>query len=77
MQLRGMAVDATAQRSGIGSALLEFAEAHLRAVGGTDYRWCNARVRAIPFYERHGWRVVSEEFEIPEVGPHQRMVKRA
>lgn len=75
-QLRGMAVAPEAQRRGVGCDLMSFGERHLRTERLADYLWCNARVSAIPFYERDGWTVVSEEFEIPEVGPHRRMVKR-
>lgn len=64
-QLRGMAVDPHAQRSGIGRGLLEFA---VQDVG--EPMWCNARVSAIGFYERQGWRIVSEPFEIAGAGPH-------
>ncbi|MBI3879804.1 MAG: GNAT family N-acetyltransferase [Verrucomicrobia bacterium] len=74
-QLRGMAVADELQRSGVGRALLQFGEQHLRAKRLADFLWCNARVSAIAFYERDGWRVVGEEFPIPEVGPHKRMVK--
>jgi GNAT superfamily N-acetyltransferase len=75
-QLRGMAVAAAEQRHGVGGELLKFSEAHLRATSGVNYLWCNARVKAIGFYERHGWRAVSDAFEIAGVGPHRRMVKR-
>lgn len=75
-QLRGMAVAPESQRGGVGRKLLCFAERHIRTENLADYLWCNARVSAIAFYERDGWAVVSEEFEIPEVGPHRRMVKR-
>ncbi len=75
-QLRGMAIAPDLQRAGVGRAIVNFGEAHLRTERLADYLWCNARVSAIPFYERDGWSVVSEEFLIPEVGPHRRMVKR-
>lgn len=75
-QLRGMAIAPDLQRAGAGRAILNFGEAHIRSEQLADYLWCNARVSAIPFYERDGWSVVSEAFLIPEVGPHCRMVKR-
>ena len=49
-------------------ALLRHASAH-----GATSVWCNARVRAIPLYERAGLRVVSDVFEPPDIGPHVRM----
>jgi GNAT superfamily N-acetyltransferase len=75
-QLRGMAVAPDLRGRGVGQALLAFLEASLRA-GSPPVRqlWCNARTPAVGFYERQGWRVVSEVFEIPTAGPHVRMTK--
>lgn len=68
LQLRGMAVDPARQNGGVGAALL-------RAVMSAVDRpmWCNARERAVPFYERAGWEITSDRFEIPAIGPHHRM----
>lgn len=75
-QLRGMATAPTHRGKGIGSALLAFAERDLRETSDIPEMWCNARLRAVPFYVRMGWTVVSEEFLIPGVGPHKRLVRR-
>jgi len=32
--------------------------------------WCNARTPALSLYQRAGLAVVSEEFELPRIGPH-------
>lgn len=69
-QLRGMATDADWRGKGEGRRLLE---AVVRDVG--EPMWCNARSTAVPFYERAGWRVVGEPFEIAGIGPHRRMVR--
>jgi len=74
-RLRGMAVDEQHRKSGLGRALLEFLETEARREG-VMLLWCNARTPAVPFYMKHGWQVVGEEFEIPTAGPHFRMVKR-
>jgi GNAT superfamily N-acetyltransferase len=66
-QLRGMAVAAEERGTGLGRALLD---ALVREVAAP--LWCNARVTAIAFYERAGWRVTSEPFDTA-VGPHRRM----
>jgi GNAT superfamily N-acetyltransferase len=68
-QLRGMAVDPTQQGRGIGAALLSTL---VTEVG--EALWCNARTTAAGFYERNGWSRRGDTFEIPEVGPHVRMV---
>jgi predicted GNAT family N-acyltransferase len=71
-QLRGMATDAAARRSGAGRALVAEGLARIAASGG-DLVWCNARVAAVGFYERMGFTVVTEEFAKPEGGPHRGM----
>jgi GNAT superfamily N-acetyltransferase len=76
LQLRGMATRADLARRGIGSALLRFVEADVRATGGPRLLWCNARLAAVPFYEGLGWTVASPRFDIPSVGPHHVMVRR-
>lgn len=67
-RLRGMAVEATLQGQGVGGSLLEAVQAGIR-----EPMWCDARLAAVPFYQAHGWRVVSEVYDVPEVGPHHRM----
>jgi len=74
-QLRGMATDTEHQRKSLGGKLLACAEAAIIKDSNVRLFWCNARVPAIPFYERHGWKVDSEEFDIPTAGPHRKMVK--
>jgi GNAT superfamily N-acetyltransferase len=75
-QLRGMATDQPHQGKGFGGELIRCAEVLVSADSNVHPFWCNARVPAIPFYEKHGWRVDSEEFDIPTAGPHRKMVKR-
>ena len=73
-QLRGMATDPAVRGTGAGLRLLTEARAVL-SVWSPVY-WCNARRNAVGFYQRAGWTVVSEEFNVPDVGPHVRMVTR-
>ena len=73
-QLRGMATRADLVRHGVGAALLGGACAQLIAWSGPRAFWCNARVTAVGFYQRQGWRVASDVFEVEDVGPHMRMV---
>lgn len=74
-QLRGMAVAEGLRSRGVGRQMLRFIDQDL-----TDspirLLWCNARVPARAFYQKLGWEVVSEVFEIPTAGPHVRMVRR-
>ena len=74
-QLRGMAVDPAYQRSGIGQKLLDEVD-RIAAEKGAEILWANARKPAAGFYQKHGWMIASEEFEIPTAGPHFKMVRR-
>ncbi len=74
-QLRGMAVAHTHQRQGVGSLLLRAVDEAVSQSTPT-LLWCNARTPAAPFYEKHGWTIESEVFEIPTAGPHVKMIKR-
>lgn len=75
-RLRGMCTETPQQSRGFGGKLLVCAEAAILKNTKVRIFWCNARVPAIAFYERHGWKVDSEIFDIPTAGPHRRMVKR-
>jgi ribosomal protein S18 acetylase RimI-like enzyme len=74
-RIRGMATAPAARGRGAGTAVLDALLAHARANGATRV-WCNARIGARTLYERAGLGVVSEEFEIPEIGPHYVMERR-
>ena len=74
-QLRGMAVASDRQRQGVGRALLAFLDRELPCIAPTVGVWCNAREKAVPFYRKAGFQVVSERFHIEHVGPHFRLFK--
>jgi GNAT superfamily N-acetyltransferase len=74
-QLRGMAVAQGYQRRGLGARLLGEIE-RVAAENGVGIIWANARTPAAGFYQKHGWEIVSEMFEIPTAGPHFKMVRR-
>ena len=71
-QLRGMATIQKQRSTGIGNQLLNFAIIYLRGQK-VNYLWCNARKKAIPFYLNIGFEVISDEFEVPGIGPHHVM----
>jgi GNAT superfamily N-acetyltransferase len=73
-RVRGMATLPECRGRGVGAALLARCEAHATEQGGRRL-WCNARVPALGFYERAGWSVESEVFEIEQIGPHAIMSK--
>ncbi len=73
-QLRGMAVLSNFQKKGIGKLLLEKGEQILKDKN-TELIWCNARKVAVPFYEKKGFTITGNLFNIPGVGPHYVMQK--
>jgi len=76
LQLRGMATAPDRMRQGIGTAMLRFVEEDLAPDIGVRLLWCNARTSASGFYAGAGWMLVSAAFEVPDVGPHVRMIRR-
>lgn len=74
-QLRGMAITSALQGKGYGKELLLEAERRLADLG-VEVLWCNARIVALDFYRKLGYRVIGPGFEIPEIGQHFRMFKR-
>lgn len=72
--LRGMAVEPSRQGQGIGALLVRRVEEEaLRA--DIELLWFNARIKAVGFYEKLGFTIIGDEFDIPTVGPHLRMWK--
>jgi ribosomal protein S18 acetylase RimI-like enzyme len=68
-RVRGMATAPDARGRGLGTAVLDALLEHATAHGARRV-WCNARTPARSLYERAGFRAVSEEFELPDIGPH-------
>ena len=71
-RIRGMAVKDNLRGKGLGSKLLD----EFIKVSRTDHIkkiWCNARVIALPLYERRGFVKTGEPFDVPGSGPHYRM----
>jgi predicted GNAT family N-acyltransferase len=76
LQLRGMATAPDRMRRGIGTAVLRFVEEDLAHSIGVRLLWCNARTSASGFYAGAGWKLASAVFEVPDVGPHVRMIRK-
>jgi GNAT superfamily N-acetyltransferase len=68
-RVRGMATAPHARGRGAGTLVLEALLRHA-TTRGAQRIWCNARTPARSLYERAGLSVVSEAFEIPDIGPH-------
>lgn len=74
-QLRGMATLEEFQGLGAGKLMMEHAFKLLMDLK-IDCLWCNARVIAVPFYEKLGLKIIEEPYDIEFIGIHYVMVKR-
>ena len=74
-QLRGMAVLPEYQKKGLGELLMQAAEDNIAAKGG-QVIWFNAREVAVGFYQRTGYAITGEPFDIGDIGTHYVMYKR-
>ena len=73
-RLRGMAVLDNYQSKGIGEQLLISCFDYIKSKNG-KFLWCNARIGAVNFYKKCGFSICSDEFDIPNIGPHFVMEK--
>ena len=73
-RLRGMAVLSEVQGQGVGKEILVELLASLAAME-IPFLWCNAREIAIPFYERLGFQILGDFFDIPNIGRHKVMFR--
>jgi GNAT superfamily N-acetyltransferase len=74
-RVRGMATRPDMRGHGLGAQVLARLEQQAREKQGTRL-WCNARIGARTFYERAGFAVEGDMFEIEGIGPHLLMSKR-
>ena len=70
-RLRGMATEPSEQRKGFGTMILHGAMDYLKKETDVEILWCNARVTAFGFYEKMGFTILGEIFDIPNLGPHK------
>lgn len=73
-RLRGMATDLPYRDLGLGSQILQQAEMLLKVMN-CDLLWFNARENAFSFYEKNGFSIVGDMFDIPGAGAHKVMYK--
>lgn len=74
-QLRGMAVLEHRQGHGLGKQLLQHAEVMMKEKN-ISLLWFNARIVAIDFYKKLGYKINGEPFEIDRIGTHYKMYKQ-
>lgn len=73
IKMRQVAIDEQYQGAGIGSKLVEYAEAYALDLG-FKHMVLNARKTAVPFYLKLDYHTVGEEFEEVSI-PHYKMEK--
>lgn len=73
-QIRFMAVEPRFQNTGLGSVILKKLEEEVRNLGA-QYVILHARESSIYFYERHGYKIVSESHTLFESVSHVLMKK--
>ncbi len=73
-RIRGMAVLEAFQGHNIGTQLLETCINHA-IKNKAEVIWCNARIDAVTFYKNSGFKIIGEEFELANIGPHFLMAK--
>ncbi len=73
-QIRSMAVEPEWQKKGIGTIIMNELEKIARNKGA-KYIVLNARDTAIPFYEKHGYRLVEKTITLFGTIPHHIMRK--
>lgn len=75
MQMRGMAILDSYQKQGLGEKLLVTCEDYLKKEKNA-LLWFNARAKAVPFYEKLGYQIIGNPFEIGDIGTHYVMYKQ-
>ena len=70
----GMATLNEFQKNGYSTALLNAAIPLIKR-NSCNLVWCNVRESAIGFYQKSGFHVQGESFELPEGGKHRLMIR--
>lgn len=71
-RLRAMATSPVVRGENFGKKVIEFAIQELRN-RKVDLLWCDAREIALGFYEKMGFTVVGDFYDVPQIGPHKLM----
>jgi len=74
-QLRGMATSIEVRKEGFGNLLLKEAFEFLKQ-NQIDIVWCNAREEAVGFYQKNGFKILGDQFNIEKEGVHYKMYKK-
>ena len=75
MRLRGIATLQSYQRQGYGTKLINEIEKKLLKNKGIELIWLNARLNALLFYKKMGYKIIGDRFDIKGIGTHQQFFK--
>jgi ribosomal protein S18 acetylase RimI-like enzyme len=71
-RLRAMATHPDFHGRGLAKALILHSVEILKEKQ-QEVLWCDARLNAVGFYKRLGFRQIDEVYEVPKIGPHKFM----
>ncbi len=74
-RLRAMASSPTVRGENYGKKVIDFALEKLQNEG-VELLWCDARKIALGFYEKMGFEVTGDFYEVRNIGPHKLMYYR-
>ena len=58
-----------------GKKVIDFALEELKK-RNVEILWCDARNVALGFYEKMGFTIIGDYYDVPEIGPHKLMYYR-
>lgn len=73
-RLRAMATSPKVRGENFGKKIIAFAMNELQN-RKVELLWCDAREVALGFYEKMGFTVVGDFYNVPQIGPHKLMYK--
>ncbi|MDB4655692.1 GNAT family N-acetyltransferase [Flavobacteriales bacterium] len=76
IQVRAMGTIEKFRGQGFAAMVLAECEKQSQIVWEAKTGWLQARVLAIPFYQKCGWVCFGPEYHVPNVGPHRSMWKK-
>lgn len=71
-RLRAMASSPKVKGQNFGKKVIGFAKEELKS-RNIELLWCDARKVALGFYEKMGFTIVGDYYDVPKIGPHKLM----
>lgn len=71
-RLRAMATSPSVRGKQVGRQIIEVSIEKLKNMN-IDLLWCDARLEATGFYEKLGFKMKGDIYNVPDIGPHKLM----